>query len=145
MDYRLTEAQMALKKEFEDFFEEEMKNAPTGVPMGGTEIALMTDEGTAFARYMAKRMGEKGYLSRAWPKEYGGSEAPLMDQAIFNEVRAVYDAPGMDAWGVGMLAPTLLIGGTDEQKQRLLPPIARGRLSTARGGASRMQDPIWRL
>ncbi|MBW2369782.1 MAG: acyl-CoA dehydrogenase family protein, partial [Deltaproteobacteria bacterium] len=52
---------------------------------------------------------------------------------IFNEVRAVYDAPGMDAFGLGMLAPTLLIGGTEEQKQRLLPPIARGEVMYCQG------------
>ncbi|MBW2369627.1 MAG: acyl-CoA dehydrogenase family protein [Deltaproteobacteria bacterium] len=133
MDYRLTEDQMAIKKEFEDFFEEEMKNAPPGVPLTGIEGAFMTDEGTVFARYMAKRMGEKGYLSRPWPKEYGGIEASMMDQAIFNEVRAVYDAPGMDTFGLGMLAPTLLIGGTQEQKQRLLPPIAKGEVFYCQG------------
>lgn len=132
MDYRLTEAQEALKQEFIDFFEEEKKNAPPDVA-GGMEAKFQDDEAFAYFRYMAKRQGEKGYHAMAWPKEYGGIEASLMDQAIFNEVSAIYGSPGHDGWGIGMIAPTLLIGGTEEQKKRLLPPIARGEVLYCQG------------
>lgn len=132
MDYRLTDEQEALKKEFEDFFEEEKKKAPRGVG-GGMEAKFQSDEAFAYFQYMAKRQGEKGYHAMAWPKEYGGIEASLMDQAVFNEVSAVYGSPGRDGWGIGMLAPTLLIGGTEEQKQRLLPPIAKGEVLYCQG------------
>ncbi|MEE8398553.1 MAG: acyl-CoA dehydrogenase family protein [Desulfobacterales bacterium] len=132
MDYRLTDEQQALKQEFIDFFEEEMKNAPTGME-GGMESNFQNDEAFAFFQYMAKRQGEKGYHAMAWPEEYGGREAPMMDQAIFNEVAALYGNPGHDGWGIGMFAPTLLIGGTEEQKQRLLPPIAKGETLYCQG------------
>ena len=48
MDFRLTEEQEALKREFEDFFREEMKGAPPGFRGGGIEAALETDEGFNF-------------------------------------------------------------------------------------------------
>ncbi len=133
MDFRLTEEQEALKKEFEDFFEEEIKNAPPEFLKGGNEALFSSDEAFAYHKYMARKLGGKGWHSRPWPKEYGGVEAPLMDQAIFNEVRAVYRAPGVDIWGAGMLAPTLLIGGSEEQKARLLPPIAKGEVQYCQG------------
>jgi len=133
VDFTLTEEQEALKKEFEDFFEEERRKAPPGVSGGGMEGRFESDEAFAYFRYMAKKLGEKGWHSRAWPKEYGGAEASLMDQAIFNEVSACYGSPGHDGWGEGMLAPTLMIGGTEEQKKRLLPPIAKGEVLYCQG------------
>jgi len=133
MDYRLTENQKALKEEFKVFFKKEMKNAPTGHELTGPEGVFATDEGTAFFRHMARKLGEKGYLSRPWPKEYGGVEAPLIDQSIFNEIMTIYNAPGYDIFGLNMLAPTLLVGGTEEQKQRLLPPMARGEVKYCQG------------
>ena len=130
MDFNLTEEQKALKKEFEEYFAEEMKKAPKEYLETGP---YDTDEGFAFHKYMAKDMGKKGWLTRPWPKEYGGSDAPHMEQAIFNEVRAVYNAPGIDIWGLEMIGPTILLGGTDEQKARLLPPIAKGEVQYCQG------------
>ncbi len=132
MDYRLTPEQEKLKQEFIDFFEEEKKNAPPDLA-GGMEARFESDEAFAYFQYMAKRQGEMGYHAMAWPKEYGGREATLMEQAIFNEVSATYSSPGHDGWGIGMLAPTLLIGGTEEQKKRLLPPIAKGEVLYCQG------------
>jgi len=112
-----------LRKEFEDFFEEEMKNAPEGW-LWGLE-GMYGDLGWPFHVYMAKRLAEKGWLVRPWPEEYGGCNAPMMEQLIFSDVHGYYCAPGIDPLGVGMLGPTLLAMGTDEQKKEHLPPIAR--------------------
>ncbi|GAF69636.1 unnamed protein product, partial [marine sediment metagenome] len=62
MDFRLTPEQEALKKEFEEFFEEEMKNEPPGW-VWGLE-GLFGDVGWPFNVYMAKRLAEKGWLVR---------------------------------------------------------------------------------
>jgi len=114
-----------LRKEFEDFFEEEMKNAPEGW-LWGLE-GMYGDLGWPFHVYMAKRLAEKGWLVRPWPEEYGGCNAPMMEQLIFSDVHGYYCAPGIDPLGVGMLGPTLLAMGTDEQKKEHLPPIARAK------------------
>lgn len=132
MDFKLTEKQEALKQEFDDFFKEEMKHAPQEYELG-IEGIYSTDEGFQFHRYMAKRLGEKGWISRAWPKEYGGEDAPMMEQLLFNEVRDYYGAPGIDVFGVGMFAPTLLVWANEEQKKRFLPPIARGEVVYCQG------------
>ncbi len=133
MDFRLTEKQEALKQEFDDFFREEMKNAPPEYGHGGLEGMYDTDEGFEFHKHMARKLGEKGWLSNAWPKEYGGKDASLIDQFIFHETKEKHNAPGIDIFGVDMFAPTLIIGANDEQKKRLLPPIAKGEVVYCQG------------
>ena len=133
MDFRLTKEEEQKKQEFEAFFEEEMKNAPPEFGNGGLEGIYATDEGFEFHKYMARKLGEKGWLSMGWPKQYGGMEASIMEQVIFDEVRGYYNAPGVDGFAVGMFAPTLIAGATEEQKQRLLPPIAKGEAFYCQG------------
>jgi len=133
MDFRLTKELEALKEEFEEFFREEMKKAPPEYGEGGFEGSYASDEGFAFHKYMAKKMGAKGWLSRPWPKAYGGADASLIEQLVFNELRVKYNVPGLDGWAIQMFAPTVILFGTEEQKQRILPPIARGDVQYCQG------------
>lgn len=134
MDFSLTEEQRAFKSELEDFFREEMKNAPPCY-QNTTLIEAMyhTDEGFAFHRYMQKRLAEKGWLTMAWPEKYGGRGASIAEQVIFNEVHSYYRAPGIDRFGVAMFAPTVMLFASEEQKARILPPIAKGEVQYCQG------------
>jgi len=78
-----------------------------------------------FNREMAKKMGAKGWLSIAWPKEYGGRDSATLQHILVEEL-AYHKCPGWDGVGIGMLAPMLFRSGSEEQKKRFLPPIARG-------------------
>lgn len=127
MDLRLAPDQEALRKEFDDFFREEMKNAPPDW-QGTLEAIYATEEGWALHRSIARKLGEKGWLALAWPKKYGGQERSIVEQMIFSEVMAYNHSPGVDVWGIGMLAPTLLAAAGEEQKQEFLPPIAKGEV-----------------
>jgi len=133
MDFSLTEKEAALKEEFETFFAAEMKNVPPEFGNGGLEGIYATEEGFKFHQYMARKLGEKGWLALGWPKAYGGLEATIMEQVIFDDVVGYYNAPGIDPFAVGMFAPTLLAGATEEQKRRLLPPIAKGEAFYCQG------------
>ncbi|BBO69795.1 acyl-CoA dehydrogenase [Desulfosarcina alkanivorans] len=133
MDFKLTIAEETKKQEFEEFFEHEMKNAPPQFGNGGLEGIYDTEEGFAFHKYMADKLAQKGWLSMGWPKKYGGQEASIMEQVIFDEVRGYYNAPGVDGFAVGMFAPTLIAGATEEQKARLLPPIREGKAFYCQG------------
>ena len=132
MDFKLTDEQIAKKKEYEVFFREEMKKAPPGFGEGGESI-YDVDEAWEFNLYMAKRLVEKGWLTMAWPKEYGGQDASIMDQMIFSEVQTTFGAPGVDAFGVKMFAPTLMLYANEEQKKRLLPPISKAEVVYCQG------------
>jgi len=127
MDFRFTPQEEALRKEFDDFFREEMRNAP---PEWGTYMEAMVgvDACFEFHKQMAKKLAAKGWLSRPWPREYGGQEASLIEQFIFNDVMGYHRGAGVDHWGIALLAPTLLVSANEEQKREHLPPIARGEL-----------------
>ena len=125
MDFRFTPEEEALRKEFDDFYREEMKNAP---PEWWTSLEAMFGEDDAcweFHKQMAKKLAARGWLSRPWPKEYEGQDASLIEQFIFSEVLGYYRAAGVDPEAVLMLAPTLLVTANEEQKREHLPPIAR--------------------
>ncbi|HEY6463434.1 MAG TPA: acyl-CoA dehydrogenase family protein, partial [Polyangiaceae bacterium] len=74
-----------------------------------------------------RAMGEDGWTCLAWPREHGGRGATLIEQVVFLEEYARARAPGrVGHIGEGLIGPTLLLFGTDAQKRRFLPPIARG-------------------
>lgn len=72
------------------------------------------------------KLAARGWSAPAWPKEYGGMGATVRQQAVFNEELAYHGVPGPDFIAINYVGPTLMLFGTDEQKQRYLPPILRG-------------------
>jgi alkylation response protein AidB-like acyl-CoA dehydrogenase len=125
MDFRFTPEQEALRKEFDDFFSEEMKDAPAEW-VSSYEALYSSDECWEFHKHVAKKLGARRWLSRAWPREYCGQDAPLIEQFIFSDVMGYHRGAGVDPLGVNVLAPTLLFSGNEEQKKEHLPPTARG-------------------
>jgi alkylation response protein AidB-like acyl-CoA dehydrogenase len=62
----------------------------------------------------------------SWPAEYGGRDASLFDWLAFEEEYYAAGAPvRVGQNGLFLLAPTLFAHGTREQRDRLLPPMAR--------------------
>jgi alkylation response protein AidB-like acyl-CoA dehydrogenase len=62
-----------------------------------------------------------------WPKEYGGQGLGPIEQVICNQEIARAKVPGiLDAIGVGMLGPTIIAHGSEEQKSRYLGPMLHG-------------------
>jgi alkylation response protein AidB-like acyl-CoA dehydrogenase len=73
-----------------------------------------------------KLLGEHRWIGVGWPEPYGRG-LPLMQQVIFHEEYAKADAPHrVNHMGENLLAPTVLALGTDAQRERFLPPIAKG-------------------
>ena len=124
MDFRFTPQEEALRKEFNDFFEAEMKYAP---PEWGTSMEAIfgLDPCWEFHRKLARKLAAKGWLSRPWPREYGGEDSSLIEQFIFSDVMGYNRGAGVDHWGITLLAPTLLVSANEEQKKEHLLPIAR--------------------
>jgi alkylation response protein AidB-like acyl-CoA dehydrogenase len=127
MNFQFTPEEEALRKEFNDFFSKEMKNAP---PEWGTSMEAIfgLDACWEFHRKLARKLAAKGWLSLPWPKEYGGREASLVEQFLFSEVMGYHRGAGVDHWGITLLAPTLLVSANEEQKREHLLPIARAEL-----------------
>ncbi len=77
-----------------------------------------------YLRAWQRALQEGGWAAVSWPKEYGGRGASLMQQAIFWEEMARAEAPPMaNALGLGLIGPTIIAFGTEEQKKRFIPKI----------------------
>jgi alkylation response protein AidB-like acyl-CoA dehydrogenase len=84
------------------------------------------DEDAAIAahRVWQRKLAEAGFVGITWPKEYGGQGLGPLEQVISNQEIARAGVPGIiDAIGVGMLGPTIIAHGTEDQKQRYLAPM----------------------
>ena len=70
---------------------------------------------------------EGGWGAPAWPPAYGGRGFGPVESTIWAEekARAGANLP-FDVPGFGMAGPTIIAHGTDEQKERYLPPLLRG-------------------
>ena len=73
----------------------------------------------AFAAGVREKLAAKGWTAPAYPTEAGGLGASFAQQAIFNEELAYNRVPGPDLISVGYVGPTLMLYGTDEQKEHL--------------------------
>ncbi len=87
------------------------------------------DEHALFEERLAweRALGAAGWTCLSWPAEYGGRDVTLLQQVIFYEEYARAGGPGrVGIVGEGLIGPTILHFGTDEQKRRFLPRIASG-------------------
>lgn len=86
-----------------------------------------TLEGFEQHRVWDKVLFDAGLSVIAWPKEYGGRDATMLQWVVYEEEYFKSGAPGRaSANGTAMLAPTLFAHGTKEQLQRVLPKMASG-------------------
>lgn len=81
----------------------------------------------------AADLAEKGWVAPHWPTEYGGAGLDVMKTFILQEEMMRAQVPTVNGIGVFLAGPTLLAHGTEEQRQRHLPPIARGEETWAQG------------
>jgi alkylation response protein AidB-like acyl-CoA dehydrogenase len=81
-----------------------------------------------------QRMGENGWGAPTWPKAYGGGGLTAAEARVLQqEMAAIGVANPIVGMGTSMFGPTLLEYGTEEQKQRHIPPIVRGELRWCQG------------
>ncbi|MEV0222966.1 acyl-CoA dehydrogenase family protein [Streptomyces sp. NPDC050704] len=79
-------------------------------------------------RAWERMLGGGGWIGLGWGEEgYGNRRVGLVQQVVWAEEYARSRAPARSGHvGENLLAPTLIAHGSDEQKKRFLPPIARG-------------------
>jgi alkylation response protein AidB-like acyl-CoA dehydrogenase len=124
MNFEFTEGQEKLRKEVHDFFMNELPE-DYDKDSGGGLNALSEVEKT-FWMALQKKAGEKGYLSAGWSKESGGLALSSIEQGIILEEQAYAGVVWPNGAGISLSGPALQLFGTEEQKKRFLPPIARG-------------------
>ena len=70
-------------------------------------------------------LAEKGWLVYSWPVEHGGTGWSPVQRYIFEEETGRANAPRIIPFGPRMVGPVIIAFGSDAQKARHLPPIAR--------------------
>jgi alkylation response protein AidB-like acyl-CoA dehydrogenase len=71
-----------------------------------------------------RKLYDAGFVGMGWPKEYGGREARPIEQAIVAEEMARANVPGtINTLGIGIVGPTLIAHGSEEQKRRYIQKI----------------------
>ncbi len=125
--------------ELEDFRAEVagwlQENCPQGargpgqIPVGSSKIELEPD-----VALWLERMAERGWTAPTWPKEYGGGGlSPQQAKVLYEEMANIKARSPLMGMGTSMIGPTLLEYGTEEQKQRHVPKIARGEVQWCQG------------
>jgi alkylation response protein AidB-like acyl-CoA dehydrogenase len=87
------------------------------------------DEHELFAERHAweRRLGKAGWIGIGWPAEVGGRDLSLSQQVVFYEEYARAGGPGrVGHIGEGLLAPTVIHYGSEQQKKRFLPGVRSG-------------------
>jgi alkylation response protein AidB-like acyl-CoA dehydrogenase len=115
VDLSLTSEEQAFRDELRAWLDQ---NHPGPAPGGGDQDQF------EFEREWQRKLHAAGWAGVAWPKEYGGRGATLIEQAIFGAELARAKAPRpANVLGLVMGGPVVIAHGTDEQKERFLEPI----------------------
>ena len=107
MDLNPTAEDRAFRQEVRRWLE---TNVPTG------DVKTLDERKT-----WHRKLYEAGYVGMLWPKEYDGWGRTPMQQAIVQDEMARLGAPPpINGLGIGFIGPTIIVHGTDWQKQRYL-------------------------
>jgi alkylation response protein AidB-like acyl-CoA dehydrogenase len=114
---RLPESVNSLRAEIREFLDEERQAGSFKPHLGHGEFDL------AFSR----KLGARGWIGMTWPKKYGGHERTYLERFVVMEELFAAAAPVHAHWNADrQIGPSLLRWGTEEQRQRYVPRMARG-------------------
>ena len=127
MDFALSEEEEAFRQEVRDFLNKE-------VP---PEVLREAESGLGWGPHtweFVRKLGGRGWLCPSWPREYGGlGLSPIYRFILHEELDYSGAIPEALVIGAGIAGPTIMLYGTEEQKQEYLPGIARGEIEFALG------------
>jgi len=153
-----TQEQAAYRAQARAWLDAHKSQAPV---LDGAGALQDESEIIAARRAWQGKLAEGALAGVTWPKDFGGQGLGPIEQVICNQEIAKAKVPGiLDAIGVGMLGPTIIAHGTDEQKSRYLGPMLHGDevwcqlfsepaagsdLAAVQARARLQEDGSWRL
>jgi hypothetical protein len=125
MDFRFSEEEVSFREEVRQWLKQEIPQRWTELDPG---IWEETEESWALSRQFQRKLGQKGWLAPAYPKEYGGLELSHMKRLILAEELAYNRAPiSIEVEiTVNWVAPTIMLFGTEKQKEDYVTRVAKG-------------------
>ncbi len=122
MDFKFTPDEEAFRTEVHNFIETECP-----ATLRGKDVNFFQELPNLME--WRKKIAAKGWIAPAWPKEYGGAGMPIMQQFIYSMETAHMRAPApiiLGGLAVAVIGPTIIIYGTEEQKQKHITKILAG-------------------
>ena len=143
IDFRLTSHQRELQLQSREFAADVLANAKAA------ELLSTPEERFRATRPVYEAMVAAGFLRKCLPLSAGGENAGLTDTAIMvEELYAVNASVTLTLIGTVLGLLPLLVGGTEEQRSRLLPPFLKlagaplaGFCATEPGGSANAASP----
>ncbi|MFC1864331.1 acyl-CoA dehydrogenase family protein [Chloroflexota bacterium] len=120
MEFGFTEEQEKLRKEVHDFY---VNGLPEDFVPG---VHAVSEKLQSFELELQRKTGERGWLTAAWPKEYGGLGLTPLETAVISEQEGYWGIHTPAYHTLGLLGPSILLYGTEAQKKRYLSIIAQG-------------------
>jgi alkylation response protein AidB-like acyl-CoA dehydrogenase len=124
MDFNLSPEQQRFRERVRAWVAENLPKAPKRTASRRHEQPEHVRR--RYSAWQALRQKD-GMACVMWPKAYGGAGQGVVEHYIVSEEIDTLDVvPPINAVGFGMCLPLILHAGNAEQKQRVLPPAARG-------------------
>jgi len=123
MHVALTPDQEQLRSELRAYFAELV------TPERRAALSMATGEfgDPTVYKEVIRQLGTDGWLGMGWPEEYGGQARSMVDQLIFTDEAATAGVP-VPHLTLNTVGPTIMLYGTEEQKDYFLPRIIKGEL-----------------
>lgn len=122
----LPESALALRDEVRQFVRDEIA--------AGTFEPQVDSWLSGISREFSQKLGQKGWLGMSWSKKYGGHDRSLLDRFVVSKELLAAGAPVGIHWaGDRQTGPMLETHGTEFQKQKYLPAMAKGECFFALG------------
>lgn len=127
MDFDLPPEARRFRVELLEFLDEQL-------PEWWRGMFVDDDRAMPFTRELCRALAARGWLTMSWPRAYGGSEASVWTQAVLREEMWAHDEPrGPQYMNLNYIGPLIIRFGTDAQRARFLPPMARGDVLWVQG------------
>ena len=127
MDFAFTEEEERFRAELRAFLSEELPGWWRGMFVDDPRAIALT-------RAFCAKLAARGWLTMSWPREWGGQEASVWQQAILREEMWAHEEPrGPQYMNLNYIGPCVMRFGTEAQKRRFLPPMAAGDVLWTQG------------
>ena len=119
MTHAAAETSLALRLEIREWLETNLNELRGDSP----SRRLTEDEEFDLRIRYAKRLASGGWVGLSWDKRFGGRGMTFAEQLVFHEESVRADAPDpLSRMGTDIMGPAIAVYGTDEQRDRFLPP-----------------------
>jgi alkylation response protein AidB-like acyl-CoA dehydrogenase len=126
--FEFTPDQERFRTELREFLAERLPPDWRGV-FGSNMLEMIP-----FCRSLCEELAARKWLTCSWPREYGGDDMDLWTQMVLREEMWYAQEPrGPQYMNLNYIGPAIIEFGTEEQKQRFLPPMAAGQVIWAQG------------